>query len=202
MASKKRFVHDYTNNYNLDIRPGETDLQYYRRIAKVADQRLVRLEALKHQPHFKNVENFAYARAMRDIESYGGTKRWNTKPPESERLLKEKITDIIRFLESPTSTKKGTIEVYQKRVDTINKNLDLEGKEKITWQDFATITESGDLDTLIASYGSETAFASIGKVKRSKNKVDDIVNKAKSKKYGSPLDQAVNDIIKNNMLGE
>ena len=35
--------------YNLDYKPGETDLQYYKRLAKVADQRLVRLEELAGQ---------------------------------------------------------------------------------------------------------------------------------------------------------
>lgn len=198
--AKKKFEHEYTQSYDLDIRPGETDLQYYRRLAKVADQRLVRLEALRHQPHFKNVDKFAYARAMRDIESYGGKNRWNTKPPESERLLKEKISDIIRFIESPTSNKKGIVEVLKKRADTINGNLKLEGSNRLTWQDLANLVESGVLDQLKSSYGSETAFAAIGKVKRSNKDALKIIAENKNKVKGSPEDEAVRDILHNRGL--
>ena len=198
--AKKKFVHEYTQSYDLDIKPGETDLEYYRRIAKVADQRLVRLESLRHQKHFKNVDKYAYARAMRDIESYGGKKRWNTKPPESERLLKEKISDIIRFIESPTSTKKGITEVMQKRADTINEKLGLKGNQMLSWQDFANITDSGALDRLISSYGSETAFAAIGKVRRSGDKIKDILDEKNRKLKGSPEDEAVRSIMQNEEL--
>ena len=43
----KRQPKEYkVKTYNLDYKPGESDLEYYHRLAKVADQRLVRLEEL------------------------------------------------------------------------------------------------------------------------------------------------------------
>ena len=69
------YKHEYKfRPYNLDYKPGESDLQYYKRLAKVADQRLVRLEQLSKQEGFEKVTRFAYERAMRDLELYGGGK--------------------------------------------------------------------------------------------------------------------------------
>ena len=93
--------------YNLDYKPGETDLEYYHRLAKVADQRLVRLEEAAGlrkgkagEAGFEKVTAYAYDRAMRDLEVYGDSKRFNTKPPLNKdgtvdnRLLSEKLADI------------------------------------------------------------------------------------------------------------
>lgn len=176
---KKALEHEYqaTESYDYDIRPGETDLHYYRRLAKTADQRLLRLEALKHDKHFRGAERYAYARAIRDIESYGGKKRFNTKPPEARSLFNGKIADMIRFLKSPTSTKSGIIEVHEKRAKTLSEKYDMD----ISWEDMANLTESGELDKLKGDYGSDTAFKSIGTITRNRKQIEDAINKAKEK---------------------
>lgn len=192
------FKHDYKQGYNLDIRPGESDLSYYRRLAKVADQRLVRLEKLKNEPHFENVDKYAYARAMRDIESYGGGKRFNVKPPEDRREFNEKISDMIRFIQSPTSTKKGIVDVYKKRADTINQKYKDEGLN-LTWQQLADMFDSGQFDKISSQYGSDTIFVAIGKVQKSGKQIKQAL-KGNKKIKGSPEDQAVKDIVKNKEL--
>lgn len=214
-GTPKSTKHEYksTQNYNYDIKPGETDLQYYRRLAKTADQRLVRLEALKHDEHFKGAEKWAYARAMRDIEAYGGGKRFNTKPPESRSLFNEKIADMLRFLKSPTSTKKGITEVYQKRADTLNEKYDM----VIKWQDLANLSESGALDKMLGDFGSDTAFKSIGKITKNREQIQEMIDAEKDRdlspeemeqslveRYGidigSPLDNSVESILENEEL--
>ncbi len=109
--------------YNYEMRPGESLQSYYRRIAKVADQRLVRLEALTDQPGYGNATHWAYKRAMRDIASWSGdgAKRFNTAPPANTNQLKAKINDIKTFLGSESSTKSSISSIYQQRVSTINK---------------------------------------------------------------------------------
>lgn len=208
----KSLKHEYksTQNYDFDIRPGETDLEYYRRLAKTADQRLVRLEKLKSEPHFENVDKYAYARAMRDIEVWGGGRRFNTKPPEDRRQFNEKISDMLRFLRSPTSTKGGIKEVYQKRVDTLNKKYNL----NMTWQQFADITESKELDSFMGGYASDTVFRAIGKVQRNRGEIQKALDKQKENGKGdeeelkeqlqesgvltdSPLDKGVQYILDN-----
>lgn len=151
----------------------ETDLQYYRRLAKQADQRLVRLEGYQHERNFENVTQWAYARAQKDISKWSGpdARRFNTAPPMKEvggkkvideQRLRSKIKDIKHFLESPTSTKKGIVQTYQKRVDTINEKFGT----NFTWQQFAQFTESETFQKLNMKFGSLTIMKAIGAIHR------------------------------------
>ena len=110
-------------SYDYSQRAGESIEAYYHRIAKVADQRLVRLERLEGQPGYGNATQWAYKRAMSDIATWSGegATRFNTKAPTDTRSLKAKINDIKTFLGSESSTKSGITSVYQNRVQTINK---------------------------------------------------------------------------------
>ena len=169
--------------YDLSYKPGEDALQYYRRLAKVADQRLVRLEKLEETPNFENVTAYAYARAQRDISRYTeGGHRFNTKPPLNKdgtvntRLLNEKIADIKTFISSVSSTKGGIISTYQKRAKTLNDKYGT----AYSWEDLADYFQSGDFEKHKKDYGSETIFKALGKIKRAENKVlQDIDNNNK-----------------------
>ena len=123
-------------------------IKEYRKLAKRADQRLVRLEGYKHDKGFKGITEYAYKKAMKDIHSYSGLRatRFNTAPPPADYSkrdpnaeLKKKIADIKRFLESPTSTKKGTIQVYKNRAYALNHSSKLFGDKpaNFTWQEWA-----------------------------------------------------------------
>jgi len=169
--------------YDLSYKPGEDALQYYKRLAKVADQRLVRLEKLAETPNFENVTAYAYARAQRDISRYTeGGHRFNTKPPLNQdgtvntRLLNEKIADIKTFISSVSSTKAGIISTYQKRAKTLNDKYGT----AYSWEDLADYFQSGDFEKHKKDYGSETIFKALGKIKRAENKVlNDIDNNTK-----------------------
>lgn len=186
----RKFEHEYKitpRPYDYNLKPGETDLEYYRRLAKTADERLVRLEKLKNEPGFESVDKFAYARAMRDIEVYGGGKRFNTKPPEDRGLFDEKITDILRFLQSPTSTKYGIKEVYQKRADTLNEKYKAYGLN-VTWQDIANMHDSGLLTSAKLAMGSDTTWIAIGQVENNAKKIKDVLKEGqKNEKTGKPI---------------
>lgn len=159
---------DFTQKAN------ETDLQYYRRLAKQADQRLVRLEAYSHERNFQNIKEWSYARALTDITKWSGpdAQRFNTAPPMKEdsagqmvideQKLRSKIKDIKTFLEAPTSTKKGVIEVYKNRVAKINKDHGT----NFTWQEFAQFTESATFEQLDMTYASRTKLKAIGTIQK------------------------------------
>lgn len=175
-----KYKHDYkTRVYNTDYKPGESDLEYYKRLAKVADQRLIRLEELAGMREgkpgaegYEAVTQYAYAKAMRDLELYGGGKRFNTKPPLNkdgtvdERLLHEKLADIRAFLTSVTSTKEGINQVYQQRANTFNENFGT----NYTWQQLADYYNSGDADKLAKDLSSSTVQKAIGVVQHSLSK--------------------------------
>lgn len=144
--------------YNTDIRPGESIEKYYTRLAKVADQRLVRLEQLSGQENFKGIEKFAYAKAQKALDVWGGT-RFNTKIPDSVNLRNEKIADIIHFLQSPTSTKAGIVDIYKKRAETIKKDYGID----MNWQDMGKLMEAFSDDD---SGGSPTKVKALGVIKQ------------------------------------
>lgn len=174
------YKHEYKfRPYNLDYKPGESDLQYYRRLAKTADQRLVRLEQLSTQPGFEKVTKFAYDKAMRDLELYGGGKRFNTKPPLNKdgtvdnRLLSEKLADMRAFLSSVTSTKQGIVSVYTERARTFNTQFGT----NYSWQDLADFYQSGDADKALQAASSATVQKAIGKIQHAKEQMLKEMNK-------------------------
>lgn len=144
--------------YNTDIKPNESIESYYKRLAKVADQRLVRLEQLSGQENFKGVEKFAYAKAQKALDVWGGS-RFNTKMPETPNLRNEKIADIINFLQSPTSTKAGITDVYKRRASTMKKKYGLD----MSWQEMGKVMEAFSDDS---TGGSATKVKAIGVIKQ------------------------------------
>lgn len=128
----------------------------YRKLAKRADQRLVRLKGYRHDKGFEHITSYAYSSAMKDIRKYSGegAERFNTKPPASDRDLLRKIADIKKFLDAPSSTKKGVLNIYKKRADTLNKNKDIWGDREgnLTWEDYASIFDVMD------TQGKDTKF--------------------------------------------
>lgn len=148
--------------YGTQVSPqksGESDVAYYKRLAKQADQRLVRLEQLaaKHEQDYEGVLTFAYRSAMSDIRMLTGNRdatRFNvvtkkTKTGEvNKALLHAKLNAVKRFLESPTSMKSKIIEVYKERAKTINED----SGTNFTWQEIARIRESAAYETLRDKY--------------------------------------------------
>lgn len=185
----------------MAIKHYEELVKEYRKLAKRADQRLVRLEALSRNSKYENVLKYAYRVAVKNIESYGSVKnrpRFNTKPPENSNTLQAKINDIKHFLESVSSTKKGIVSTYEKRADTINKNMGLKGDDKFTWQELADFFQSKSYEKLESSFGSKTVFDTIGKIKKN---LPDIAKAIKNNQKIKVADWKVNDTI-NKMLIE
>lgn len=154
----------------------------YRRLAKRADQRLVRLEQLAEStPEYKGIKEFAYKKAMRDIRSWSGenAKRFNTAPPSNTNQLKAKIADIKRFLESASSTigrtreTKGIQQIYQQRANTINEKFGTD----FNWKDLARLFESGLYKKIKNSsdYDSNADFQTIANIKTNFKEVKDAI---------------------------
>ena len=176
----------------------------YRTLAKAADQRLVRLEAYQHDKGFKPATEWAYARAQRDIQAWSGAEanRFNTAPPASKVDLVAKINDIKHFLQSPTSTKQGIIDVYVKRANSLNETMRAKDKnwKDLSWKDLAQYFDSALHDKLDKQYGSKTMFKAINKIKRNEKQIaQDIKDKKDVHEKVSPdmTDIVVQNILKN-----
>lgn len=158
--------------YDMEVpaqKVDETDYQYYRRLAKLADQRLYRIEKYSEQDHFKGMKSNAYARAIYDIQAFGGDKRFNNMPTKTKsgeynkNEIQQRLTAVKKFLQAPTSTKAGTIKVYEQRTKTINDKYGTNFK----WQDLAKFYERGLADKLSQTVaGSDTLMVALGHIKR------------------------------------
>ena len=199
-------------------------MKEYRRLAKRADQRLVRLEQLAESgdPNYKGVLTYAYKRAAKDAQKWGSTgekARFNIKPPETSNELRAKIKDIEHFLEAPTSTKQGITNVYQKRAETFNKNFG--GKEKkdrpITWQELANYYKSDQAKKQDRRYGSKTIARAVkiksnymaGRTQKELNELEEAVKAARDKGQNYKFipedkasDKVINKIISEIVAGE
>lgn len=190
----------------LDQKPDETLLQYYRRLAKAADTRLDRLEDYETQLYYKPATKWAYASAAKDIKKWNQLTsakvrklRFNTKPPEGEEQLIAKISDIRKFLASPTSTKQGITEVYKKRAATTNATYGT----NFTWQQLAKFYQSGQAQAWDAKFASKTALRTIAQLQKNKKKLTGDIEKADVKDLridDEALEMTVSMALKDNNL--
>ena len=186
---------------------GESELRYYQKLASRADRRLQALEKLSMQDitGFKDILKYAYSTAMYEIRKMRGQERSRfgqsiprTKSGEINRMELHRRTEAVkRFLESPTSTKTGTLKVYKHRADQLNKSLGLSGADALTWQDIANYYESKFAEKKDSEYGSKTKFRALGAVRRiSKN--TELLNQIRSgENVKIAKDAVVNEVALN-----
>lgn len=135
-------------------------LKEYKKLAKRADQRLVRIEkATSSKKGMENLKKFAYQNAMEDIQRFGGKNRYNSNTPTTTQELKAKIRVIEKFLDYKTSTVTGTKQTYVKRVKTINEKYGT----NFTWEEFHDFILSEEWRKL-SKYGSKFILKAIGKL--------------------------------------
>ena len=181
----------------------------YRRLAKRADQRLVRLEqAAAGKPGYESVLQYSYRKAQRNIRAWSGTKpdgrpgRFNTKAPADTNQLKAKIRDIKEFLSSASSTigatkeTKGIEGIYKQRADTLNEKYGTD----FTWQDLAKFFESGLNEKLSNQYASDSKMEIIASLQANKEQIEAAI------KSGSEVhiqtDDDVLEFMINEVIGE
>ena len=178
----KNMAQSFKKSYNTARRQGEALTKWAKRLAKTADQRLVRLEKLSGQEGYNGVKNWAYKNAQLDLEGWGyhenDKPRFNrglpTVEPEAgsnaETALINKITDMQNFLESATSTKSGIQEHYEKVMETFAVGNDDTHKggygTSFTWETLANYYNKGAAEKLSKMYGSKTALVAIGKIQK------------------------------------
>lgn len=155
------------NTYASAKKVGESNVDYYKRLAKQADKRMRRLEELAEKPGYENVRNYAYRNAKNELKKMNMT-NWEQVPKKlqdktfSARNTQMRINKVKQFLESPTSTKSGIDKVYKSRADTMNERYGT----SFTWEDMSKFFESGTYDQLSNNYSSKTKMKAIGVIQK------------------------------------
>lgn len=174
----------------------------YKRLAKQADQRLVRLEKYAQETKFRGVLEFAYKVAMRDIKAWGGSgaKRFNIKAPENTNQLKAKIADIKKFLSADSSTlratktNKGVLSIYEKRAKTLNDKYGT----NFSWQDLAKFFDSSINEKLDAQMSSDAKMEAIAVIQHNKEAVRKAI-KASGEKHIDVDPEKVDSVVEFNV---
>lgn len=169
--------------------------------ARKADDRLRALEKASEQKGYRTATQWAYRRAMKDIQYWSGEDavRFNRDIPKNKQQLIAKLNDIEQFLFSNTSTKTKIKAVYKQRADTFNKKYGTD----FTWQDMGKFFESGAAEKIAKMYGSETAYTAMGVIQKKADEIKDAIKDAMLKDIrtgNAKVDEAVQDILKNNLV--
>ena len=125
---------------------------------------------------------------MEDIQAELGpdATRFKAKVPKTGNVLtlQSRINDVLKFLNSPTSTISGIKKTYERRAMKVNQHYGLE----LTWQDMADFFENGVVEKAFSTFASDTAMKIMGKYYRHKDEIQDIFDKyEKDKKAGKKV---------------
>lgn len=155
--------------------------QEYVKLAKRADQRMVRIEQLAQDPMYKGVKYYAYRWAQKNLKVWSGEKdtplRFNADIPNNKRSLKAKIRIAKQFLDMPTSTKRGIQETFKKKAAEFNK---LHGTD-FTWQQLSNYFHSGLAANADRAFGSDTALQLVAEMQRRKDEVISAIKESNEK---------------------
>lgn len=166
----------------------------YRKLAKRADQRLVRLEKLAGEENFASVKEYSYRKAMKDLHDRFGENalRFNRSTKGlNRRQLQAAINDVAQFLGSVSSTKTGIIAGYEQRAKSLNDRIG--GGADYSWQDFAKMFELSDASGKDKKGGSGTMIRAYGAIYHMKNDPD-AVKAANEGTYVFANDPVVDDL--------
>ena len=156
-------------------------MREYKTLAKKADRRLRELERISKEQDFKDATNWAYAKAMSDIEHrWGeGETRFDKRLPKDWKVTSmiAALNEVKSFLEMPSSTKTGIISTYQKRAETLNQRYGT----NLSWQQLGKLFENNTFDKLLNKYTSAQIFKQIGRLQRSEGKIRKSIREADDK---------------------
>ena len=164
------------NDLKLELSGAPSDIRYeklnqfYKRIVDTANHRLLEIERFSEQPKYKDVKQFAYKLAMRDIRGMYGenaTRFRKSGLPDDFRVIPKYMNKVLNFLDMPTSTKLGVYEVYDKRAETISDRYGV----NVNWQTVANLYKSALYEKVSSKYGSKSAIKAIGVIQANKKKV-------------------------------
>jgi hypothetical protein len=178
--------------------PDPTLLAEYKKLAKRADQRMVRLEqAAKRDGEMSAATEYSYRKAKRDAEYYsaGKSKRFNAQTPKTNKALKAKINAINDFLESPTSTVRGIKNIYKKRADSLNASYGTNFK----WQELADFFNSATWKKLISEIPSDLVMKAFARLQRGGKKLIQEIKENPSKQIA---DDEIQDFIIKRIIKE
>lgn len=201
---------NWTGYHNRQYKKYLQQVKEFKTMAKRASDRMRSLQAMSYgDERFKNVKQFAYRRALQDIQRFWGpdATRWEHKQPtkfnsydemlKASSEIRKQMKAMERFLSMETSTRKGIKESFQRRVDTFNKKMGT----NFTWEELASFWESKAYDSLARRFmDSKTAFRALYRKLHPVNpkKVKEVASR--NVKVQDRVDDQINNFLKESKL--
>lgn len=185
VQQRQKVAEDYGNKvwrFPEDAQSYDALRKEYMHLADIADRRMRRLEEYAGKdPAYANILKFAYDKAIWDIQAVRGegAYRFAGGVPKTGNTLEmqSRINDVLKFLNSPTSTISGIKKVYGARAKTINEKYGMD----LTWENMADFFENDLVQATISDFASDTAMKMLGKYYRNKDEIQEIFAKTKNK---------------------
>ena len=131
----------------------KSELKEFQKLAKRADERLRNIrDNYSKRKGFENMINWAYKKAMRDIKHWSGNDATTFNQGASKlslNQLRAKKHDVEEFLNAPTSKISSTVDLYQRRADTINERYGT----NFSWEELGTVFEDKENNTFYQKGG-------------------------------------------------
>lgn len=131
----------------------KAELKEFKKLAKRADERLRQIkDNYSKRKGFENMINWAYKKAMRDIKHWSGNDATTFNQGASKlslNQLRAKKHDVEEFLNAPTSKISSTVDLYQRRADTINERYGT----NFSWEELGTVFEDKENNTFYQKGG-------------------------------------------------
>lgn len=156
MAKSKQSKTDYRKQLEAEVKP----------MMQKANMMLTNLEQLAKTEEFAGIEQFAYRNAMQQIKEIRGSgyKRFNI--PKNTHQLEKTKRALEKFMDSPTSSKKGIEQLYEKNADWFNKQMG----SKYSWQKMGSFLQAAEFEDLKADYFSKTAILIVSQLYKHRRK--------------------------------
>lgn len=123
-------------------------------------------ETRRDDEYFRGILNFKYKKTISDMQTRLGFTSFERKP-KTEQQARAMMAIAQDFILSPSSSRKGILDVYKRRVDTINNKFGT----SFTWKDFAKLALTDEFKELIndEKYSSDSIIIALGELVKSKD---------------------------------
>lgn len=156
MAKKKQSKSDYRKELEAEVKP----------LMQQANMMLLNLEKMAKQEEFEGIEQFAYRNAMQAIKEIRGKEYKRFNIPKNTHQLEKTKRAIEKFIESPTSSKKGIEALYEKNAQWFNEQMG----SKFSWQKMGSFLQAAEFEDLKADYFSKTAVKIVAELYKHRRK--------------------------------
>lgn len=131
-----------------------------------ANMKLTNLEIAAKEPGFEDILQFAYRNALHEIKAIRGEEYRRFAMPKNIHQLERMERALVKFLDAPTSSKKTTLELYEKNKDFLNEKFG----SKFSWEKMGKFLRAAEFEDMKDTFNSATAMIAMKQIYKHRRK--------------------------------